>query len=135
MPICHHSRPGSFVAECETSAASQSSKRDCYTVGQLLNPLFYLYRCLYLPGNRGPFWTSRESMAAKIDFPKTWGQTCYLIKSSTKRDDSDKHDGWDSDFEDEASRIKKLCYGYRTSCPRSFRLRQTVHPRSYMITT
>ena len=82
----HHSQLKSF-AEGEAS-----SEQNRYIVGPLLDPLFYLYRRLYLPGNRGPYKTSREWMAAEIDFQRTWTKTGPLVKTSTNHDDFDEYD-------------------------------------------
>lgn len=107
-----------------TEEASQPIR---YIVGPLLHPIFYLYRRLYLPGNRGPFRSSREWMAAELDFQMSWIKTGPLIKTSKNREDFDRDD-WDSDGDEEAPEMEKLSNDYRDVLPEVFPAAEGVSP-------
>ena len=109
----HHSQLKNYA---EREASSEHNR---YIVGPLLDSLFYLYRRLYLPGNRGPYRTSREWMTAQIEFQRIWTNTGPSVKSSANREDFDEYD-WQSDDEEEAPEIQKLCNEFAEIIPEVF---------------
>lgn len=113
--------------ESEDPATKKASEHNRYVVGPLLDPIFFVYRRLYLPGDRGPFRTSHEWMAAEIDFQMSWIRTGPLIKTSTNREDFDKYD-WDSDCDEEASEMEKLSNDYQDALPDVFPAAKGVSP-------
>ena len=67
----HDSQQESFAREFEGVSTEQVLEHNQHTVGPILDPLFYLYRRLYLPGDRRPYRTLREWMTAEINFQRT----------------------------------------------------------------
>lgn len=112
----HDSQPKGFAREFEDATTERGADRNQYVIGPLLDPLFYLYRRLYLPGNRGPYRTSREWIAAEIEIQKTWAKTGPLIKALSNREDFDRYD-WSSDGDEEALEMEKLSDGYLDLLP------------------
>ena len=106
------SQPESFAREFEGASTEKAPEHNQHTVGPLLDPLFYLYRRLYLPGDRGPYRTSREWMTAKINLQRTWAKTGPLIKTLTNCADFDPYD-WDSDCDEEAPEMARLFDDYQ----------------------
>ena len=64
-----------IAEESKDPISEEASEQGGYVVGPILDSLFYLNRRLYLPGNRGPFRTSREWMAAGLDIQMSWIRT------------------------------------------------------------
>ena len=123
----YHSRPEIFAKEIADATAEEASEQKRYTIGPLLDPLFFLYRRLYLPGNRGPYRTSREWMAAEIDFQRTWVKTGPLIKTLPNREDFEYYD-WNSDNDKEAPEMEKLLKAYQDVLPEIFPAEQSDPP-------
>ena len=123
----HHSQPETFAEEIQDSTTEEVSEQNLYVVGPLLDSLFFLYRRLYLPGNRGPFRTSREWMAAAIDFQMSWIKTGPLIKTSKNPQDFDRFD-WDMDCDEEAPEMKKLIDDYQDVLPEVFPAAEGASP-------
>ena len=115
----HDSQPGSFTREFENASTEQTLEHNQHTVGPLLDPLFYLYRRLYLPGDRGPYRTSREWMTAQINLQRTWAKTGPLIKTLTNCGDFDPYD-WDNDCDEEAPEMARLFDDYQDVLPDIF---------------
>lgn len=115
----HNSQPEGSARVLEDATAERGVKHNQYVIGPLLDPLFYLYRRLYLPGKRGPYKTSREWMAAEIDIQKTWAKTGPLIKELSNREDFDRYD-WGSDYDEEALEMERLSDGYLDLLPEIF---------------
>ncbi|MCJ1453309.1 hypothetical protein MMC28_003655 [Mycoblastus sanguinarius] len=108
----HWPQPANVAVRCEKPTLEEESEQNRYVVGQLLDPLFFLYRRLYLLGDRGPSRTSQEWMAAEIDFQMHWIRTGPLVRQSPNRDDFDDDD-WDSDCDEEAPDMEKLCHDFQ----------------------
>lgn len=69
----NHTQTKIFAEKSEDSTTGEWCEQNRYIVGPLLDPLFFLYRHQYLPGNRGPFRTSREWMAvASNELGQDW---------------------------------------------------------------
>ena len=107
------------LAEGTPDLSTEASGQNRYTVGLLHDPLFYLYRRLYLPGNRGPFRSSRDWMDAELDFQRRWIRTAHTIKTSPVRDDFDVND-WSSDCDEEAPELEKLTLDFQGVLPEVF---------------
>ena len=103
----------------EGASTENAPEHNQYIVGPILDPLFYLYRRLYLPAHRGPYRTSREWMAAEIDIQRTWANTGPLIKTLTNCEDFDAYD-WDSDCDEEAPEMARLINDYQDILPSIF---------------
>ena len=114
----YSSRPKG-LAERTQDLSTEASVQNRYVVGLLHDPLFYLYRRLYLPGNRGPFRNSRDWMAAELDFQRRWIGTAHTIKTSPYRKDFDVND-WSCDCEEEAPELEKLTLDFQGVLPEVF---------------
>ncbi|KAM0799580.1 hypothetical protein BDR22DRAFT_963684 [Usnea florida] len=112
------SRPEGLIERTQ-DLPTDASGRHNYTIGMLHDPLFYLYRRLYLPGDKGPFRSSRDWMAAELDFQRRWIRTAHTIKSSPFREGFDVND-WSSDCEEEAPELEKLTLDFRGVLPEVF---------------
>ena len=108
----HGSRP-------ERASTEEVPEHNQYIVGPILDPLFFLYRRLYLPADRGPYRTSREWMTAEINLQRTWAKTGPLIKTLTNCEDFDAYD-WDSDCDEEAPEMTRLLNDYQDILPSIF---------------
>ena len=115
----HDSQPKSLARKSEGASTEKAPKHNQHVVGPILDPLFYLYRRLYLPGNRGPYRTSREWMTAQIDLQRTWAKTGPLIKTLANREDFDPYD-WDSDCDEDAPEMARLFDDYQDVLPKIF---------------
>ena len=115
----HDSQPAGFARKVEDATTGGGAEHTQYVIGPLISPLFYLCRRLYLPGNRGPYRSSREWMAAEIDFQRTWAKTEPLIKTMSNREDFDRYD-WDSDCDEEALEMERLSDEYQDVLPEIF---------------
>ena len=112
----HDPQLESLARETESASIQQSLEHNQYTLGPILDPLFHLYRRLYLPGDRGPYRTSREWMTAQINFQRTWAKTGPSIKTLPNSEDFDFYD-WDSDCDKEAPEMARLCDDYQDVLP------------------
>ncbi len=81
-----------------------------FAIGQGFDSLFFDGNRLYLPGNRGPYKSSLEWLSAEVQVQLRW------IKDGPIEDDDD----YTSDFEEEASQMEALCYGYLKCLPTIF---------------
>ena len=120
------SRPEALIERIQ-DLPTDASGRHGYTVGMLHDPLFYLCRRLYLPGNRGPFRNSRDWMDAELDFQRRWISTAHTIKTSPFREDFDVND-WSSDCEEETPELEKLTLDFRGVLPEVFPDSEEVSP-------
>ena len=121
------SRPESAAEEVEDPTTQEESERNRYIVGPLLDSLFFLYRRLHLPGNRGPFQNSREWLAAQMDFQMSWIKTGPLITTSANPQDFDRYD-WDSDCDAEAPEMEQLIDDYLRVLPEVYPAAEGVTP-------
>lgn len=103
----------------EGASTEKAPEHNQHIVGPILDPLFYLYRRLYLPADRGPYRTSREWMTAEINLQRTWAKTGPLIKTMTNCEDFDAYD-WDSDCDEEALEMARLFDDYQDVLPNIF---------------
>ena len=122
----YHSRPEGLLERLQ-DLPTDASGRHIYTIGLLHDPLFYLYRRLYLPGNKGPFRSSRDWMDAELDFQRRWIVTAHTIKTSPFREDFDVND-WSSDCEEEGPELEKLTLDFRDVLPEVFPDSEEVFP-------
>lgn len=107
------------LAEGTPDLSKKVPGQNHFTVGLLHDPLFYLYRRLYLPGNRGPFRSSRDWMDAELDFQRRWIRTAHTIKTSPVRDEFDVND-WSSDCDEKAPELEKLTLDFQGMLPEVF---------------
>ena len=122
----YSSRPEGLIERIQ-DLPIDASGRHSYTVGLLHDPLFYLYRRLYLPGIRGPFRSSRDWMDARLDFQRRWIISAYMIKTSPVREDFDVND-WSSDCEEEAPELEKLTRDFHDMLPEVFPDSEEIYP-------
>lgn len=109
------------------SQPEAESEQSRYIVGQLLDPLLFLHRRLYLPGNRGPFKNEHEWKVAEIDFQLTWMRTGPLIKTLANWRDFDEED-WKSYYDEEVPEIEQLCKTLRLLLPKVYRTAEPDSP-------
>lgn len=122
----YDSRPEGLI-ERSQDLPTDASGRHSYTIGLLHDPLFYLYRRLYLPGDRGPFRSSRVWMDAELDFQRRWISSAHTIKSSPVREEFDVND-WSSDCEEEAPELEKLILDFQDVLPEVFPDSEEIYP-------
>ena len=122
----YSSRPEGLIERIQ-DLPTDALGRHGYTVGLLHDPLFYLYRRLYLPGNRGSFRSSRDWMDAELDFQRRWVSSAYMIKTSPVREDFDVND-WSSDCEEEAPELEKLILDFQDVLPDVFPDSEEIYP-------
>ena len=122
----YSSRPEGLIERIQ-DLPTDASGRHSYTVGLLHDPLFYLYRRLYIPGDRGPFRSSRDWMGAELDFQRRWIRTAHTIKTSPYREEFDVND-WSSDCEEEAPELEKLTLDFRDVLPEVFPDSEEIYP-------
>ena len=122
----YFSRPEDLIEQIQ-DLPTDALGRHSYTVGMLHDPLFYLYRRLYLPGNKGPFRSSRGWMDAELDFQRRWIRTAHTIKTSPYREEFDVND-WSSDCEEEAPGLEKLTLDFRDVLSEVFPDSEEVFP-------
>ena len=115
----HDSQPESLAREFEGALTEEAPEHNQHIVGPILDPLFYLYRRLYLPADRGPYRTSRDWMTAEINLQRTWAKTGPLIKTLTNCEEFDAFD-WDSDCDNEAPEMARLFDDYQDVLPNIF---------------
>ena len=123
----HDSQPENFAGEFKGASTEQAPEQNQHIVGPILDPLFYLYRRLYLPADRGPYRTSQEWMTAEINMQRTWAKTGPLIKTLTTCGDFDPYD-WDSYCDDEMQEMERLFDEYQDVLPNIFAANEGESP-------
>lgn len=81
-----------------------------FAIGRIFDQDFFKASRYYLPGNRGPYRSTKEWLRAIIRFQQQW------IKDGPIEDDPD----YGSDFEEEVPKMQRYCNKYLDVLPRVF---------------
>ena len=93
----------------ETACSIKTDHKD-FVVGRFFHESFFKASRYYLPGNRGPYRSSLQWLTALVQLQLEW-----INRGPVEGDDD-----YDSDFEDDALKMKPLCQEYLDILPSVF---------------